>query len=114
MPFGPITVLSKTFNQSGDGRYMRNSVTFGQPHDYFTIKGGSLTKDRQNISAAVSRILEKDITVNGNTSRRSASVQLVIQVPSSGFTSADIDSMTAEISEFVTQAITDRLMSGES
>lgn len=114
MPFGPITVNTKTFNQSGVGRYMRSTVTFGSPSDYFTIKGGSLTKDKQSVSAAVSRILEKDVQVNGITTRRSASVQLIIQTPQTGFTSADIDSMALEISEFITSAITDRLMSGES
>jgi hypothetical protein len=114
MPFSPIVVNTKTFNQSGDGRYMRNTVTFGSPADYFTVKGGSLNKDRANITCAITRLLEKDVTVNGVTTRKSALVQTIITSPTTGFTSAELDAMVSDNSEFVTGAILDRILSGES
>lgn len=114
MPFAPISVNTKTFNQAGDGKYMLSSVTFGSPANYFTIKGGSLSRDRKLVVSSVSRNLEKDVTVNGDTVRLTGSVQLVISIPSSGFTSTEIDVLTSDISEFLTTATLDRLMAGES
>lgn len=114
MPFSPITVNTKTFNASGDGRYMLSTVTFGSPQNYFTVKGGSLTKDRKSVVATITRVLQKDVTVNSVTSRLSASVQLIISVPDTGFTSTEVDGMASDISEFITAAILDRIMSGES
>lgn len=114
MPFGPITANAKTFNQSGDGRYMLSTVTFGQPANYFQVKGGSPNKDRSNITAAVSRILEKDVTVNSVTSRRQAIVQNIITIPIVGFTSLEIDGLTSDLDVFFTQGVLDRLLNGES
>jgi hypothetical protein len=114
MPFSPITVNTKTYNQAGDGRYNLSTVTFGQPNDYFQIKGGSVTKDRRNIVAVVSRVLEKDVTVNGLTERRQASVQVIITVPTVGFTSSELDARQSDIDAFLTSAILDRLLAGES
>jgi hypothetical protein len=114
MPFAPITVNTKTFTQAGDGRYMRNTVTFGNPSDYFTIKGGSRSRDGSVFTAAITRVLEKDVLQNGITSRRAMSVQVIISVPPFGFTSADADSLALDISEFLTVATVDRLMAGES
>lgn len=114
MPFGPIVVNSKTFNQSGDGRYNLSTLTFGQPSNFFSVKGGSLTKDRSNVVAAISRTFQKDVTVNGTTTRLSASAQLVITVPSTGFTSTEIDVLASDISEFVSASTLDRVLAGES
>lgn len=114
MPFGPISANAKTFNQSGDGRYMLSTVTFGQPANYFVVKGGSPNKDRSVITAAVSRVLEKDVTVNGVTSRRQAIVQTVITVPLAGYTSTEVDGLLSDNDVFLTPAILDRVMNGES
>lgn len=114
MPFAPITVNTKTYNASGDGLYGRSTVTFGQPSDRFQIKGGSLTKDKRNVVAVVSRVLEKDVTVNGVTERRSATVQCIVTVPPVGFTSTEIDAMVLDIDAFVTAGNLDRVLAGES
>jgi hypothetical protein len=111
---GPITVNSKTFNQTQDGRYMISTYTFGSPANYITVKGGALTKDRKNIVCAFTRILEKDVTVAGVTTRRSASVQSIITVPTVGFTSAELDSMQSDNDALITAAILDRVLAGES
>lgn len=114
MPFAPITVNTKTFNQSGDGRYMLSTVTFGQPANYFTVKGGSLNKDRSAFTAAVTRTLEKDVTENGVTRRKSCSVQLIITSPNTGFTSTEIDGLASDIDQFLTSSTLDRVLNGES
>lgn len=114
MAFPPITVNTRTFNQSSDGRYVLSTVTFGTPSNYIQIKGGSLSKDRKLITAAITRVLEKDVTVGTTVQRRSASVQCIIQVPATGFTSAELDAMASDISEFITVANLDRVLSGES
>jgi hypothetical protein len=113
MPFSPITVNSKTFIQSGDGRYMNSTVTFGAPADYFLVKGASRTKDGY-IVGAITRVIEKDVTVNGVTKRLSASEQRVFKVPETGFSSTELDTMDSEGSTFITAAILDRILTGES
>jgi hypothetical protein len=114
MPFGTISVNSKTFNQQGEGRYGLSTLTFGDPANYFTVKGGQLNKDRTTVTGAVSRVLQKDVTIGSATQRLNASVQLVISVPKQGFTSTEVDDLTSDINAFVTGAILDRLLSGES
>jgi hypothetical protein len=114
MPFAPITVNTKTFNSAGDGRYSLSTVTFGNPGNFFTIKGASINRDKMNYTAAISRVLEKDVTVNSIVSRMSASVQLIITVPKQGFTSTDIDSLVSDIDSFVTSGVIDRILAGES
>jgi hypothetical protein len=111
--FAPITVNTKTFNQAGEGRYLNALTGFGQPADYFLIKGGSRSKSGNTV-AAISRVTEKDVTVNGVTSRLSASLQLVATVPPNGFTSTEVDAMLLDISEFLTAATGNRWLSGES
>lgn len=113
MPFSPISVNSKTFNQAGDGRYMLSGIAFGDPVDYFKISPGSRNAKTGLTSAAITRIKEKDVVVNGVTTRRSAQVSLPIQVPE-GFTSADLDAMASDISEFITAGILDRILGGDS
>lgn len=114
MPFGTITVNTKTFNQQGEGRYGLSTLTFGNPANYFTVKGGQLNKDRTTVTGAVSRVFQKDVTVGSATERLSASVQLVISVPRQGFTSTEIDVLVSDINEFITSANLDRVLSGES
>jgi hypothetical protein len=114
MPFSPISVNSKTFIQSGQGRYMLDSVAFGDPADYFQIKGGSINRSRSLVTAAVSRILEKDVTVDSITSRRQLSVQTIISSPVAGFTSSEIDILLSDSDLFITEAILNRLLNGES
>lgn len=114
MPFGPITVNSKTFNQAGEGVYKLSTLTFGQPSNHFSVKGGSINKGRTAVVTAVSRTLEKDVVIDGTTTRKSANVQLVITVPPSGFTSAEVDVLASDISEFLTAGTLDRLLGGES
>lgn len=114
MPFAPITVNTKTYNAAGDGIYSRSTVAFGQPADRIQVKGGSLTKDRRNVVAVVSRVLEKDVVINGITERRSALAQVIITVPPVGFTSEELDAMVLDCDAFITSGNLDRVLAGES
>lgn len=114
MPFGPIVVNSKTFNQQGDGRYGLSTLSFGDPANYFTVRGGQLNKARTDIISAVTRTLQQDVTVGTSTQRLTATAQLIWTVPKQGFTSTNMDILTSDISEWVTAAILDRIYAGES
>ncbi len=114
MPFGTISVNSKSFLPQGEGRYGLSTLTFGDPANYFTVRGGQLNKDRSAYTAAVTRTLQKDVTIGSATQRLSASVQLVISVPKQGFTSTEIDVLASDISEFLTGAVLDRILTGEA
>lgn len=113
MPFSPITVNTKTFVQSGTNRYMLNSVSFGQPLNYFKVSGGTSRAKEGGVTASVTRVIEKDVVVAGSTVRKSCTVQLVIQT-SPEFSSGDVDVMASDISEFLTIATLDRVLNGES
>lgn len=114
MPYGNITVNAKTFIPSGGaGRYVRDTVTFGAPMDYLRVSGGSRNSKTQVTSAAVTRVLEKDVTVGSDVTRRQCTLSLVASVPQ-GFDSSEIDAMALEISEFLTPAVITRWLLGES
>lgn len=112
MSFHPITVSTKTWNEVGPGKYMDSAVTFGGAPNYILISGGKRNSKTGVTTAAVSRIMAKDITVGAVTTRSSASVQLVVQVPE-GFTTSEVDAMILTISDLVTTAFAERLLQGE-
>lgn len=113
MSFHPITVNSKTFNQAGDGKYMLSTVSFGQPLNYFKISGGSRNSKSGVTSAAISRVLEKDVVVDGRTIRRNMTVQVIVQL-SDGFTSAEADTVLGDIDGFIAIGVLDRILNGET
>jgi len=112
MSFHPISVSTKTWNEVAPGRYMDSTVTFGTPQNYIQISGGKLNSKTGITTAAVSRIMQKDVTVGAVTTRQTCSVQTVIQIPS-GFTTAEIDSMFLSLSDLLTVAFAERLLQGE-
>lgn len=113
MPFGTIAVNSKNFEPRGVGRYVLSTVAFGDPSNEFRVKGAAKGKDSL-YRGSVARVLEKDVTVGSETTRKVASVALSLTIPSSGFTAAEIDAMASDISEFLTAATITRLLSEES
>lgn len=112
MSFHPISVSTKTWNEVSPGRYMDSLVTFGSPSNYIQISGGKRNSKTGLTTASVSRVFQKDITVGGVTTRKSCSVQLVMQTPD-GFTTAEIDSMALTISDFLATATLERILQGE-
>lgn len=114
MPFGNITAQTITYEPRQPGTYTRSSVTFGSPGNEFRLRGATLRKDGV-VSASVTRVMEKDVVLNGDTVRKNCSVSLNIQLPKEGyFTPTEIDSLAADISEFLTATTISRMLQGES
>lgn len=113
MPFSPITAQNMQYIQSGEGRYMLSSVTFGAPLNFFRVSGGTFNPKTGAVNAAISRVFEKNVTVAGATSRKACTIQLLLQA-TRDFSSADIDYVIADMNEFITPAVLDRILNGES
>lgn len=113
MPFGNIVAQTVTYEPRTPGLYTKAGLTFDMPQNEFRIRGAMRGKD--SVSASVTRVLQKDITVGSGVLRRNAVVTLNIQMPNlGGFTAAEIDSLVADISEFITGNVVSRLLQGES
>lgn len=112
MSFHPITIGPNTFNSTGPGKYTNSTVVFGGPLDELKISPGSITKSGV-INASVSRHRQKDIVVNGVTTRKRASVIVQIQADS-GFTAEEIDWLLSDLAEFATVPVLDRIMLGDA
>lgn len=113
MPFGSITVNSKTFEPRQPGVYSLSTVTFGQPGNELRCTGGKLSKDGF-IRGSISRLIEKDVTVGGATVRKQMVLTCSWSVPPSDFTAAEMDGALSDISEFATTSTLSRLNQGES
>lgn len=113
MPFGSITVNTKTFDPRTPGTYSRSTVVFGQPSDEFRIRGASSGKDGI-LRASITRLLEKDVVLPSGTVRRQAVVTLSITTPSTDYTGTELDGLASDISEFATATTISRLLQGES
>lgn len=112
MPFGTITVNTKSYDPRSVGVYSLSTLSFGNPADEFRLKGATIGKDGLYRSSVI-RLFEKDVVVSGSTVRKAMLVNLGIQT-STDFTAAEIDSRILDISEFVSSATLTRLLAGES
>lgn len=113
MPYGTITVNTKTYEPRIPGTYVLSSVTFGQPTNEFRIRGAVLSKDGL-LRASIVRVLEKDVVVGSDTKRKQCTVTTAITAPPSDFTAAELDALLSDSSEFATGATLSRLLQGES
>lgn len=112
MPFAIITAQTLPFEPRSEGHYVRSNVAFGAPDNSFVIRGANAKSEP--LRASVSRVLQKDITIAGNTVRKTATVTLAIVVPTADFTALELDSLATDISEFLTSNTATRLLMGES
>lgn len=110
MPFGTITSQSLTYQPRAEGMYVLSTLSFSDPSNHFLMRGASKTDP---LRASVSRVLQKDIVVGGETKRISCTVTLSVVTPSSGFTPAEIDSAATDLSTFITTDTISRLLTGE-
>lgn len=117
MSFHPISTTvggAKAWNESGPGVYAESTVQFGQPRSYLKITRGTPNNKTGLTTCSISRILERDVTVNGVVSRKALSVSLQISVPNlPDFTTVQVDDAAGLISEFLTSATLDRILKGE-
>jgi len=113
MPFGTITSNSKTFEPRNPGVYSESSTDFASPQNEYRLRGGSTRKDK-SLTAGVTRVMQKDVSVGVLTTRQQAIVSLSITIPGGpAFTPADIDSMALDISNFIAPDTVSRLLQGE-
>jgi hypothetical protein len=114
MPYGTITGSDlTTYAPRQPGYYVKSDLTYADPANEFRITGASPNKGG-SLSGAVTRLLQKDVEVNGKTSRQAALVSLSISVPQEGhFTAAELDVLVADISEFLSPEHLSRLLQGE-
>lgn len=113
MPFGTITSDAKNYEPRVPGIYELSTVTFGQPRDYFEIRGGTRSKDG-TIRGSIARIFQKDIDINGTVMRKNLALVLSLSSYEAGFTAAEIDARIADISNFATTTTLTRLLQGEN
>lgn len=113
MPFGTITVNTKSYEPRQPGVYSLSTVVFGQPNNEFRISGGKQSKDGL-LRGSVTRLIEKDVVVNGQNLRKQASVTLSWATPTADFTGSELDGLISDISEFITAATISRINQGES
>lgn len=117
MSFHPISTTvggAKTWNESGPGVYAESTVLFGQPKSYLKITRGTPNSKTGLTTCSMSRVLEKDVTINGVLSRKLMSVTLQISIPTiTDFTVANVDDAAGIISEFLTATTLDRILKGE-
>lgn len=113
MAFNTLTVGANTYNSIGPGLYRLSTVTFGQPANDFKLVGGKRANKNAPTTAAITRIIEKDITVGSLIERRKFAASLNLSVPD-GFTDSEIDTGILSISDFATLVTITRLLMGES
>jgi len=111
MPFGTITAQTLTYDPRSPGTYTRTTVGFGQPDNSFIVRGASVNNGVYR--ASVSKILQKDVTVNGSTVRRTSTFTSS-WVTTADFTAAEIDSQASDVAEFLTSTTITRINQGES
>jgi len=111
MPFGTITSQTVDYAPRVQGKYTKSTLAFGDPDNSFVVRGAS---PGDPLRASISRVLQKDVVVSGDTFRKTATVTISIVTPASGFTAAEIDSMILDLSTFATTDTLTRLMMGES
>lgn len=114
MPFGSITVNTKTYEPRQPGFYSLSTAVFGDPLNEFRVRGASSSSKDGILRSSVTRVFEKDVTVGSDTMRKQCVVTISIASPTAGFTGAEIDGLASDISEFLTASTISRLMQGES
>jgi len=112
MSFGSITAQSKTYNEADEGRYVLSTLAFGAPDDSFTVRGANPSQDP--LRCSVSRTLQKDVVSGSDTVRKRVTATLNIVVPAAGFTATEIDSLVADLNEFISVSNLTALLMGKS
>lgn len=113
MPFHPITLDTRTFNQAGVGLYSNSTVNFSSPIDLIKINGGKRNGTTRAVTATIQRVLEKDVTEGTDVFRRKATVTIQFSVPA-GFTSTEVRAMLGDGYTFASVSNLDRVFMGDS
>jgi hypothetical protein len=100
--FSPIVAQTISYTGTSPGEYSKAGLAFGSPRDIFRVRPGSARKDGM-LTAAVTRIKEKDVTVNGDTVRvTNICTTNWLSSPGGHFTAAESVSLLTDIAAFST------------
>lgn len=112
--FGTIVANTINFAARTVGTYMEEGLAFGDPQSYIRIRPGARRKDGQ-LSAGITRVMEKDVTVGDDVERHNCVVTLnIIAPPSGSFTASEIDSMVSDISSVATVDNLNAILQGKA
>lgn len=114
MSYGSISVNTKTFNERAEGNYYLSTLALGDPQDHIRLRGGAIRGDGK-LSFGITRRKEADVTVNGDTTRVDAVINVNVILPKDGsVTASTLDDMFTDIAEFVTSATVTEMVQGKS
>lgn len=114
MPFGTITVHTVAYEPRKPGIYVNNALAIGAPADEIRLSGASTPSKNKTQSISFTRILDKDVTVNGVLQRVRATFTGSWTYPSTGgFTASEMDQMASDCDTFSSTANLTRLAGGE-
>lgn len=111
MPFGSITTNAKTFDPRNPGTYVLTTLAFGSPTNELRFRSANKGKDGK-YRFSVSKVLEKDVTINSVIDRRNLIVTVSFTT-SSDFTSSEVLSAVTDLSGALTENRIIRLMQNE-
>lgn len=114
MPFGTIASQTLSYNPRNNGRYVLSTLGFGDPANEFIIRPCLAPSRDGKLRASIGRLVEKDITVGGVTTRMPLAAVLAFTTPRSGFTATEMDSLATDLSNFVTADTITRVFAGEA
>lgn len=112
MPYGTLTLNSKTYHPRSAGEYWDSLVTLQTPDDLIRIRGASIRKDKMLTFGSV-YILEKDVNVGGDTVRTNMVCSVNIIMPTHGFTALDVRGGLNVLNDFSTEDRINRQSLGE-
>lgn len=114
MPFGNITANTVVYEPRNPGTYQKSGLGFQDPTNEFRIRPSlSVGKDGYR-RAAVSKVLEKDVT-----SPSGADVRVMMMVTANitskdDFTAAEIDAALSDLNVFLDAPNLNRILTGEA
>jgi len=103
-----VQISTQTYTQTGVGEYTKDSTTFGGPTDKVKIRGGRLIPQSGKTNASITRSVETDFVINGETKRGKTSVSFNLSV-ANGETVTDISAMVSDLASFLTSNSADAL-----
>lgn len=115
MALGNIVIGTTTFIDTGRGRYIDNAQTVGGLRNELKIAPGTLAKKAVPpvITASVSRLQEKTVTVNAVSQTKRATMTLTI-ASEPGFSATDLDVLASDLATFITVGNLNLILNGAS
>jgi hypothetical protein len=113
MPFGTLVANSITYLPLTPGVYRPASVLLGTPVNDFRVSPAGRPNKDGAVRAAYQRVVEKDVTVGGVTTRELLTVTGSVNCKPGAFTVAEIDGCFSDLNVIVTEDMLNRSLQGE-